>query len=47
VKVTFVDGSTWSDDEAAQRHIFDKFDNGQVERQESCAVSPAANGPAS
>ena len=44
VTVTFADGSTWSDNEAVQRHT---FDNGRAEREESCAMSPAVNAPAS
>jgi hypothetical protein len=44
VTVTFADGSTWSDNEAVERHM---FDNGRAEREESCAMSPGPNTPAS
>jgi hypothetical protein len=42
VKVTFADGSTWSDDEAVERHL---FDNGRAEQEESCVVSAPPNVP--
>jgi hypothetical protein len=44
VTVTFADGSTWTDNEAVERHMFDK---GRAEREESCAMRPGVNAPPS